>query len=115
MTHSNLARGLGLVALVASSAVSVPSDGQDGALLSELSLRESDTRLSAAQPGSPGGGPEAMAFDGTSVWVGLQFSNTVARIGARDLAVATPIAVGERPTAIVAEPGGLWVARAWTM
>src|SRR5438876_10653931 len=58
----------------------------------------------------PGLGAEALAFDGTSLWVTSQFANTLTRVRASDGETLGTVVVGSRPIAVLADPSGIWVA-----
>jgi DNA-binding beta-propeller fold protein YncE len=58
----------------------------------------------------PNSGPEAVAFDGTYVWVAGQFSNAVTRLRPSDGQQAGIFTVGQRPVAVLADASGIWVA-----
>src|SRR5262245_31021493 len=57
-----------------------------------------------------GGGTEAIAFDGTSLWVASQFQNTVTRVRVSDGKTLETVSVGRQPVAVFADPSGIWVA-----
>ena len=57
-----------------------------------------------------GGGAEALAFDGASLWVASQFKNTLTRVRASDGATLGTVSVGSRPVAVLADASGIWVA-----
>jgi DNA-binding beta-propeller fold protein YncE len=73
---------------------------------------------SVAVIGSDGGtissagtaGPEAVAFDGTYIWVAMQFSNSVTRVRVKDGVVSGTFAVGKRPVALLYAASSIWVA-----
>src|SRR6185369_3349808 len=46
-------------------------------------------------------GPEAVAFDGTYIWVAMQFTDSVTRVRVRDGVVSGTFAVGKRPVALL--------------
>ena len=50
-------------------------------------------------------GPEAVAFDGTYVWVATQFNNSITRIRVSDGVVAGTFVVGKRPVALLYAAG----------
>ena len=50
-------------------------------------------------------GPEAVAFDGTYVWVATQFNNSITRIRVSDGAIAGTFVVGKRPVALLYAAG----------
>ena len=55
-------------------------------------------------------GPEAVAFDGTYVWVATQFNDSVTRIRVSDGSIAGSFTVGKRPVALLYAGGYVWVA-----
>jgi len=55
-------------------------------------------------------GPEAIAFDGTYVWVATQFNNSIIRIRVSDGTIAGTFVVGTRPVALLYAAGSIWVA-----
>src|SRR6266511_2368140 len=61
-----------------------------------------------------GKGPEGVAFDGASIWVTNQFSNSVTKLRASDGALIGTFAVGNGPfgVALAPTPAGpnVWVA-----
>src|ERR1043166_4429936 len=57
-----------------------------------------------------GGGAEALAFDGASLWVASQFKNALTRVRASDGATLGTVSVGSRPVAVLADASGIWVA-----
>ncbi len=61
-------------------------------------------------PQGSGGGAEALASDGTSLWVASQFQNTVTRVRASDGKTLETVSVGSQPVAVLADPSGIWVA-----
>jgi DNA-binding beta-propeller fold protein YncE len=69
-------------------------------------------QLTASQTSSfaVGDGPEAVAFDGSNVWVANQFSDTVTKVRASDGAVLGTYAVGNRPVALAFDGSSIWVA-----
>src|SRR5262245_13505231 len=56
------------------------------------------------------GGPEAVAFDGTAVWVAKQFTNTVVKLDRTTGAQLGTVTVGDRPVALLRIGNNLWVA-----
>ncbi|HYV05920.1 MAG TPA: hypothetical protein VFB82_15095, partial [Blastocatellia bacterium] len=56
------------------------------------------------------GGPEAIAFDGDSIWVASRMSNTVTRLRAKDGAELGKFDVGQRPVALAYDGRNIWVA-----
>src|SRR6266540_3331135 len=56
-----------------------------------------------------GKGPEGVAFDGTSIWVANQFSNSVTKLRASDGAVLGTFAVGKRPIGVAFDGASIWV------
>src|SRR6185369_10434490 len=85
-----------LFVVLALAIVALPVSGQ---------LTTSQTRSFAV-----GDGPEAVAFDGTNVWVANQFSDTVTKIRASDGAVVGTYSVGKRPVALAYDGANIWVA-----
>ena len=89
------------------SALALPGQAPIGAPLAKLTEIQLTDKL-AARPG--GGGPEAIASDGTYIWVADQFGNSVTRLdGLTGLRLGT-FAVGNRPVALLAVKSTLWVA-----
>ena len=56
-----------------------------------------------------GRGPEGVAFDGTTIWVANQFSDSVTRLRAADGAVLGTVPVGSRPLAVAFDGINAWV------
>ena len=56
------------------------------------------------------GGPEAITFDGDSIWVASRMSNTVTRLRAKDGAELGKFDVGQRPVALAYDGRNIWVA-----
>ena len=52
-------------------------------------------------------GPEAVAFDGTYVWVATQFNNSVTRIRVSDGVISGTFTVGKRPVALLYAAGSI--------
>src|SRR5262245_53060735 len=86
----------------------------------EIKLGETSSPPGGAQPllvetggttsPAPGGGPEALGFDGTYVWVTRQFKDTVVRLRASDGLSSGSFAVGRRPVALLVAGNNVWVA-----
>src|ERR1044072_7771705 len=53
-------------------------------------------------------GPEAVAFDGTNVWVATQFNDSVTKVRAADGFVLGTYKVGKRPVALLYASGSIW-------
>jgi hypothetical protein len=87
---------------------SAAASGGGGGSLASGSLA-GNTSLEGGDFGTPEGeiaavgtaGPEAVAFDGTYVWVAMQFNNTITRVRVSDGAVAGTFVVGKRPVALL--------------
>src|SRR5678815_628352 len=69
-----------------------------------------EIRLTDTVDARPGGGPEAITSDGTSIWVADQFRNSVTRINPLTGLRLGTFAVGRRPIALLAIGSALWVA-----
>ena len=54
-------------------------------------------------------GPEAVAFDGTYVWVATQFNDSITRVKASDGSVSGTFKAGKRPVALIYAAGSIWV------
>src|ERR1044072_2017622 len=65
-------------------------------------------------------GPEAVAFDGTYIWVAMQYTDSVTRVRATDSVVSGTFAVGKRPVALLYAGSAIWtanqigIAHVWT-
>jgi YVTN family beta-propeller protein len=57
-----------------------------------------------------GSGPEAILFDGRSLWVANQFGNTVSRIDPASGEVLATVRVGNRPIALAFDGTLVWTA-----
>src|SRR6266508_2000707 len=57
-----------------------------------------------------GKGPEGVAFDGASIWVTNQFSNSVTKLQAANGAVIGTYAVGDGPGGIAFDGTNIWIA-----
>src|SRR4029079_14604051 len=66
--------------------------------------RLTEIRLTDSIVDHPGGGPEAIACDGTSVWVADQFDNRVTRLDAATGTRLGTVAVRKRSVAPLAGP-----------
>src|SRR5512134_3186499 len=94
-----------MVALVAFAASlteislgSTSAGGGAGGLTPDSGTVVDGTTPTASARSSPG--PEAVAFDGTYIWIAQKYANTVTRVRAANGTVAGTFAVGTRPVAL---------------
>ena len=104
---TRMAAGLGILTLWLAAVAPAPILAQLSTL-NEISL--AGNGLSDALGDVPAGGPEAVAFDGTHIWVAEQFTNTVTRIDRLTGLRTGTFAVGTRPVALLPVGNTLWVA-----
>src|SRR5579864_4684130 len=57
-----------------------------------------------------GGGPEGVAFDGSSIWVANSFTNSVTKLAANDGTVLGTFPVGGEPYGIAFDGANIWVS-----
>src|SRR2546426_131669 len=78
--------------------------------VAESESRELPALRDIQLPRGSGGGAEALASDGISLWIASQFQNTVTRVRASDGKTLETVSVGSQPVAVLADPSGIWVA-----
>src|SRR5439155_1690822 len=78
--------------------------------VAESESRELPALRDIQLPRGSGGGAEALASDGISLWIASQFQNTVTRVRASDGKTLETVSVGSQPVAVHADPSGIWVA-----
>jgi YVTN family beta-propeller protein len=77
-------------------------------VVAAVALSTAGTRATP-QKFAVGGGPEAVAFDGSYLWVTSQFDDTVTKMTA-DGSVIGVYAVGEQPLGVATDGRSVWVA-----
>lgn len=77
-------------------------------VVAALALGAAATRANP-QKFAVAGGPEAVAFDGTHLWVASQFNDTVTKMTA-DGAVLGVYPVGQQPLGVATDGSSVWVA-----
>src|SRR5688500_10643992 len=112
-----------VVCLVLSTVIPAVSLAQDPQPMNEIPLGNGGSEPSGMSAmtmtettSNPGGttttnsGPEALAFDGTHVWVASQFTDKLTKVRVSDGAIAGTFTVGRRPVALLYAGGSVWVA-----
>ena len=72
-------------------------------------LAQPDVAASEASSFPVGRGPAGVAFDGTSIWVANQFSDTVTELRILDGRVVERFRVGKAPAAVAFDGTHIWV------
>src|SRR5207245_6398546 len=78
--------------------------------VAESESRELPALRDIQLPRGSGGGAEALASDGISLWIASQFQNTVTRVRASDGKTLETVSVGRQRGAVLADPSGISVA-----
>lgn len=74
------------------------------------SSRPSDGGETDVAPSVTNHGAEAMAFDGTYIWIARQFTDTLLRVDAKTGSKAGNFKVGRKPVSVTFAAGSIWVA-----
>jgi hypothetical protein len=91
----------------------IPLGGSGASSLSSMSSAEAmldGTGGGTASTAASATDPEAVAFDGTYIWIATQFDDRLTRIRVSDRSVAGTFTVGKRPVALLYAGSYVWVA-----